>query len=258
MLHACVIFYHHGPHPHAHVEPIKPCDDTDDSSAHAVSPSLTLHCADPAPIVYNVYLKLLPPKEAAEAVRFFTARVVQCLVDEASVDTLADALAHRQTETAILHPGQWNGRHWYEGYWTDALVRALATRLPEHCRVQTVNSAAQFDRVLGDYRLIAGRATSNCCGALRSGAHVVETRVRLTLLTGKPAPEFTIPRARGALIRTLIMAMHDRLMLWGWMGCGWSHELLHVNVHGELLDREQSLEAYGVDDETPLDLVFDL
>lgn len=205
------------------------------------------------------------PWAAAELVRFFRPSAVECHVEEASAAALARAVADSGVRHALVTP---DGRD----EWTDALLHALAREWTEGCVAseQHYSRGPVFDLVFGDYCLLAGRAATACSAALipagrsraealalfaSGNAEVVESRVRFPKEIARRSfsgcNEFMMPRVRGVLVGSLLDGIRGRWVLWGWRHTN----KLRLHVNGEFLEEDRSLEAYGVDDETPVDIV---
>lgn len=94
--------------------------------------------------------------------------------------------------------------------------------------------------------------TQSCLAQHKPPEPWIETRVLVCLHRGNRVMcELVMPRARGAMLGSLVTSVDARLFLTGSrLGA-----LSQVRVAGETLDKYRTLEEYGIDDEAPVEIV---
>lgn len=252
MAHVHVVYEDHGTR--ARVQPGAGHGVYPDVVVHELgTPRFFLHAPDQGRLDVQ-YLNIDVGAEQAPAViEFFDTKRVICAVNEASAGPLATAVASKTRLISLVFDNTVQ--------WTFDLLRVLAAAWPDCCRVTFFAREQELDmgplpiifmldRVFGDVRRALGRPWGSWTKAvhMQRGAPV-ETRVSFM------NAEFTMVRARGAAVYRIVQGATDYACVYGLMhrtnGNGWE-----LRVRGETLERSRTLEAYGIDEETAVELIL--
>lgn len=228
-----------------------------DAPAIPLTADLTIHADLPLPRQVTVLEVRIDACHAPAVIDRLRLRQVLCSMTEESMHALVRVLVARRVHSVMF----------WRTAWTEALVHAFATAWPDErsATFMGANGVDRLARVLGDARIFANRPWPWCTRALMP-AGVVWTHEAASMLRGGAfefvdtrvqygAREFVLRRVRGASVDGILEAALDRMLLWDWLS-EWdtAGRTLRLVARGETLEPARTLEDYGLDPDTPLEV----
>lgn len=198
----------------------------------------------------------LPAAHVAAVILFFETKQFFCTLTEETLVDVVDAVRQQKPRSVTFRRVQW----------TQAFINRLATAWPDDVRIFTDTGSQEFNRVFGDARLLVDKPWPDHSTALVPAHCTLRAQVPKLVRKGRITTvetrvcvkdhEFFLRRARCVLVGHLIQAVNDRLNVWGWssMHRPSRRYSLELHVAGEALEYGRTLEEYGIDDETPVEV----